>query len=152
MDGNNVFAVNDEVLRKFDDLARNGSPRNPEYSQLQDGSVTIDYLSRQVATLKEQLDRAEETVALERSNSIFLKGQVQSLKKQLNRTTKLVAEMKNAPIHVGNQSESILPALLLMTNTSDVNGALTILRSWEDVYSHCHGLHDVLSSALNLNN
>lgn len=145
-----MFAVNDELLRKFDHLARTGSPRRHDIPPAQEGSVTIDYLSKQVAMLKEQLSNSEEKLALERSNTIFLKGQLQTLKKQLNRTNKVVAEMKDVP--VVHPVDSILPAVLLLTNTADATSALTILRAWKDVYSNCHGLHAVLSNALNLNN
>ena len=150
MDGN-VFAVNDELLRKFDNLERRGSPRSKQAPPSPEGSATIDYLKKQVAHLKGQLAESEERAALEKSNSIFLKGQLQAAKKQLKRTTKVVTDMQAVSLYPTN-SGHFLPAILTLTDTSDPSAALTILRSWKEVYSHAHSLHAKLTSALKLSN
>ena len=145
-----VFAANEELLRKFDNLEKTGSPRNRSSLHLEEHDTTTEYLRRQLAILKEQLAHSEERLSLEKSNSTFLKGQLQTAKLQLKRTTKLVTDMQTASAYP--VEENIVPAVLLLTNTSDVAAALTILRSWKEVYSHAHGLHAILTSALNLTN
>ena len=148
MEGN-VFAKNDELLRKFDTIANADSPQRAPPSP--DSSATVDYFKKQVALLKDQLSQCEERLGMEKSNSIFLKGQLQAARKQLKKTTQLVSDMQSASSHHRHR-EGILPAVLLLTNTSDASSALTVLRSWKEVYSHSHTLHSILSSALNLDN
>ena len=145
-----VFAANEELLKKFDNLERIGSPKNRQTLYPDDHTATTEYLRRQLAIFKEQLAHSEERLSLEKSNSTFLRGQLQTAKIQLKRTTKLVTDMQTASAYP--PEDNIVPAILLLTNTSDVSAALTILRSWKEVYSQAHGLHAILTSALNLNN
>jgi hypothetical protein len=150
MDGN-VFAVNDELLKKFDNIERRGSPRSRQAPPSPESFATIEYLKKQVSHLKMQLAESEERAALEKSNTIFLKGQLQAAKKQLKRTTKVVTDMQAAEVHSSTGS-NIVPAVLALADTSDPSAALAILRSWKEVYTHAHSLHAKLSSVLRLSN
>jgi len=146
----NVFAVNDELLRKFDNLAKAESPESQQNLHSPGGNATVDHLRKQVSYLKDQLAQSEEMASLEKSNCIFLKGQLQAAKKQLKRTTHLVTDMQQRWMYP--QIDNILPAVLLLTATSDASAALTILRSWKELFSHAYGLHAKLTAALKLDN
>jgi hypothetical protein len=91
-----VFAVNDELLSKFDILARKTPPSSKRAIYSPESYATTEYLRKQVALLEENLAHTEERAAFEKSTSVALRAQLKAAKRQLKKTTELIIEMPHA--------------------------------------------------------